>query len=157
MKRFIPILFAMLTLGLASCSDSTGTGDTGTAGMTCKINGVAWTAGSISKSGSIPSAYIVGSMDKNGLTELLGLHIDSVVAGRVIQLQSDSLSFSANHASYTRSDGSWKTRKGSGTITITELNGGGRVKGTFAFTLYKGGVAGADSLKVTEGTFNSLY
>lgn len=157
MKRCIPILYMILALGLASCSDTTGTGDTGTAGMTCKINGVAWASTSVSKSGSIPSAFIVGAVDRNGLTETMGLMIDSVVAGRVIQLQSDSLSFRANAASYFRSDGTWKTRNGSGTITITELNGGGRVKGTFSCTLYKGGLAGADSLKVTEGTFNSLY
>jgi hypothetical protein len=156
MKRSIPILLMILTLGLASCSSSTDPGTTDTAGMTCKINGVAWTSSSVSKSGPAPSAFIVGAMDRNGLTETIGLHLDSVVTGRVIQLQSDSVSFLANAVSYFRSDGTWKTRDGSGTVTITDLSGG-RVKGTFSCTLYKGGVAGADSLKVTEGTFNSLY
>ena len=55
-----------------------------------------------------------------------------------------------------RADGTWETRNGSGSLTIVEV-GGGRVKGTFSFTLYKDGKAGADSLKVTDGTFNSLY
>jgi hypothetical protein len=158
MKGTLLLLLAATSLAFVACGDSTsGPSDSGIPeGMTCKINGTTWSSSSVGKSGSEPSAYIVGTAEKNGLSEIIGLQIDSVAQGRTIQLGSDSLSFSANSALLTRADGTWKTRNGSGTLTITEL-GGGRVKGTFAFTLYKGGKAGADSLKVTDGTFNSRY
>lgn len=157
MKKIFPLALAILCATLTSCGGDGSTGpDSNTAAMACKIDGAAWTANSIGKSGFAPGALIVGTAQKNGLSELLGLQLDTVVAGRTIQVGSDSLSFSAPNAYLTRSDGTWETRNGSGSVTITEV-AGGRVKGTFSFTLYKGGKAGADSLKVTEGTFNSLF
>jgi hypothetical protein len=156
MRRLWLLFAVLLVLGLASCSsDSTGPGTT-SAGMTFKANGVSWTSNSISKSGFGLEAYVVGSAENNGITEILGLQLDTVTTGRVIQVGSDSVSFSASSASFSRSDGTWKTRNGSGSVTITEV-ANGRVKGTFTFTLYKGGAAGADSLKITEGNFNALF
>ena len=158
MKRIALPLLAVASLALASCSndDTTGPGSTIPEGMTCKINGTTWTSSSVSESGFAPSAYIVGTAERNGLSEIIGLQIDSVAAGRTIQLGSERPILYTSYALMTRADGTWETRNGSGSLTIVEV-GGGRVKGTFSFTLYKDGKAGADSLKVTDGTFNSLY
>ncbi len=153
-QQYVPIA-AALCLALSACGgDSTTSPDT--ALMSCKINGTDWKASAISKSGFDPEALVAGSYDRNGLTELLTLMIDTARAGRTIVMQSDSLDPFTPHASFSRADGSWKTRNGSGTVKITDVSGG-RMKGTFSFTLYKNGSSGGDSLIVTEGTFNSLY
>lgn len=153
-RQHVPIA-AALCLALAACgSDSTTSPDT--ALMSCRINGTDWKAGAISKSGFDPDALVAGSYDRNGTTELLALTIDTAKAGRTIVMQNDSIDFFAPHASFSRADGNWKTRNGSGTVKITEISGG-RMKGTFSFTLYRNGSGGDDSLVVTEGAFNSLY
>lgn len=140
---------------LGSCkSDPTGPGLD--AGMSCKINGATWSTTTISKSGFDPGALIVGLRESGGLTETLGLDLDTIANGRTIQLKSDSVSFNDPTATLSRSDGVWRTRNGSGTVTITALTSS-RVTGTFSFTLYKNGVAGAETLVVTEGRFDSPY
>lgn len=154
-QTFLFLLLPLVCLGIASCSNSTEPGDTSTAGMSFKINGTTWTSDAISESGTAPEAFVVGSKTA-ATTEIMTIHIDSAATGRTLQFESDDLSFFGSSASLTRSDGTWQSRDGSGVLTITDVSGG-RLKGNFTVTLYKDGNANADSLKITDGAFNSLF
>lgn len=153
-RQYVPIA-AALCLALAACGGDSTTSP-GTAPMSCKINGTDWKAGAISKSGFDPEALVAKSLERDRTTERLVLTIDTAKAGRTMTMRSVNNNPFSPQASYTRADGNWETQSGSGTVKITDISGG-RMKGTFSFTLYKGGFSDGDSLIVTEGAFNSLY
>jgi hypothetical protein len=154
------LLLAMLMgLTFAACSDSS-TGPSDTAGMSLKINGKSWTAAATS------STKLLG-MDVSGSTmgttpiEMVSVFVkDSVTAGTTYNLGGDTVTTGSfiNEGKYMIGDTTWTTLKSrsTGTVKVTDMSGG-RIKGTFSFTAFRNGVAGADSIVVTEGSFNTLY
>lgn len=152
MKNATLLLVSMMILGLAACSSDT-TGPSNPLAMSFTMDGTTWTAGTVAKSGTGTSAYLVGTAQRNGTTETMAVMLDTVAAGRTIKLGSDSVSFGAPSAVLTRGDGMWKTQTGSGSVTISEASAE-HGKATFGFVLYRRTNVGVDSMIASAGSLS---
>jgi len=148
-------LTLILALALAGCggddpADPSG-GNTGGDGLSCKVDGVSWTApltaahlisGVVSIAGTDASSSLgVGLGFLNGGTGTYAVGPGSpITACAVTEGLNDAWSASGD--------------QGSGTITVTTLSST-RVAGTFSFTAPRSNGAGDPATRtVTEGTFN---
>jgi hypothetical protein len=125
--------------------------------MEALLNGVHWGAtATCSIAGH--GALIRGTMVGHDTTESIAITLDSVVQGVTIRLGGDSANLFGNQATYKKGGESWRTTaaRSTGSVTITAL-GNDRIRGTFAFILFKDGIVRADSVNVESGVFEATY
>ena len=144
------VLLVSTACGSSSDSGTTGPTNTGTHAMTAKVDGVAWSTGSVGGSASNGVVILAGS---DG-TQTIGISFAAGTTGTQVISASTVVSGSLTIGAQT-----WKANVGTGTGTVTVTTStANHVVGTFSFTA-QALVAGTSptTRQVTAGTFDVTF
>ncbi len=124
-----------------------------TVSMTATIDGVPWSATSVSGS-SITIIYPVVDIDGISGDDYLKIKINNPVSGKSHTF-SDPQSSSLTYALFRSRGTSYWTSSGSGTVNVTSFNNNiGKITGTFEFVGRIAGPSGLPPVNVQNGVFS---
>lgn len=143
----------------AACGGGNGTGPGGgTSGLTARVNGSGWEATPISISAAavagVPGGVVIIGTE-TGSQVTLGLTLWNVTGPGTYALGVGPTAY-GGIGQLSDANGAWSTPLDgvSGTVTITALSGG-RIKGTFGYTVEPGvGNSASGTRAVTDGQFD---